>query len=129
MAGTPYLIDTNVLLRWIKPDDRDYPITVALDPKRDSFPYIGDDMAFRESSFRFEAKDHDFAANSRSFASLRMTIVFTRSFASLRMTILFTMTEFGAAWAASRAINDSAADQLPYPHTRRHCPVLSQSHT
>src|ERR1035438_8790419 len=110
MAGTPYLIDTNVLLRWIKPDDRDYPITVALDPKRDSFPYIGDDMAFRESSFRFEAKDHDFAANSRSFASLRMTIV-------------FTMTEFGAAWAASRAINDSAADQLPYPHTRRHCPV------
>jgi predicted nucleic acid-binding protein len=29
LAGTPYLIDTNVLLRWIKPDDRDYPITVA----------------------------------------------------------------------------------------------------
>jgi predicted nucleic acid-binding protein len=29
MAGTPYLIDTNVLLRWIKPDDRDYPLVVA----------------------------------------------------------------------------------------------------
>jgi len=29
MAGTPYLIDTNVLLRWIKPDDRDYPVVVA----------------------------------------------------------------------------------------------------
>ena len=29
MARTPYLIDTNVLLRWIKPDDRDYPVVVA----------------------------------------------------------------------------------------------------
>ena len=25
MAGTPYLVDSNVLLRWVKPDDRDYP--------------------------------------------------------------------------------------------------------
>jgi len=29
MARTPYLIDTNVLLRWVKPDDRDYPVVVA----------------------------------------------------------------------------------------------------
>ena len=29
MAGTSYLIDTNVLLRWIKPDDRAYPVVVA----------------------------------------------------------------------------------------------------
>jgi hypothetical protein len=28
VADTPYLIDTNVLLCWIKPD-RDYPIAVA----------------------------------------------------------------------------------------------------
>jgi predicted nucleic acid-binding protein len=29
MAGTPYLVDSNVLLRWIKPDDRDYPVAVS----------------------------------------------------------------------------------------------------
>ncbi|MGA7929044.1 MAG: type II toxin-antitoxin system VapC family toxin [Candidatus Sulfotelmatobacter sp.] len=29
MAGTPYLVDSNVLLRWIKPDDRDYPLVVS----------------------------------------------------------------------------------------------------
>jgi hypothetical protein len=29
MAETPYLVDTNVLLRWIKPDDRDYPRVVS----------------------------------------------------------------------------------------------------
>lgn len=27
MAGTPYLLDSNVLLRWVKPDDRDFPVT------------------------------------------------------------------------------------------------------
>lgn len=26
MAPTPFLVDTNVLLRWLKPDDRDYPL-------------------------------------------------------------------------------------------------------
>jgi predicted nucleic acid-binding protein len=25
MAETPFLVDSNVLLRWVKPDDRDYP--------------------------------------------------------------------------------------------------------
>jgi len=29
MAGVPYLVDTNILLRWIKPDDRDYPRVVS----------------------------------------------------------------------------------------------------
>src|SRR5882672_21912 len=29
MAGTPYLIDSNVLLRWVKPDDRDYLLVVS----------------------------------------------------------------------------------------------------
>jgi len=29
MAGTPYLIDSNILLRWVKPDDRDYPMVVS----------------------------------------------------------------------------------------------------
>ena len=29
MGGTPYLVDSNVLLRWIKPDDRDYPVVVS----------------------------------------------------------------------------------------------------
>jgi hypothetical protein len=29
MAGTPYLVDSNVLLRWVKPDDRDYPLIVS----------------------------------------------------------------------------------------------------
>ena len=29
MAGTPYLVDSNVLLRWIKPDDLDYPVVVS----------------------------------------------------------------------------------------------------
>jgi predicted nucleic acid-binding protein len=29
MAGTPYLVDSNILLRWIKPDDRDYPVVVS----------------------------------------------------------------------------------------------------
>ncbi|MFI5090103.1 MAG: type II toxin-antitoxin system VapC family toxin [Terriglobales bacterium] len=29
MAGTPYLLDSNVLLRWVKPDDRDYPLVVS----------------------------------------------------------------------------------------------------
>ena len=29
MAGTPFLVDTNVLLRWLKPDDRDYPLVVS----------------------------------------------------------------------------------------------------
>lgn len=29
MAGTSYLVDSNVLLRWIKPDDSDYPLVVS----------------------------------------------------------------------------------------------------
>lgn len=29
MAGTPYLVDSNVLLRWVRPDDRDYPLVVS----------------------------------------------------------------------------------------------------
>lgn len=29
MAGAAYLIDSNVLLRWVKPDDRDYPLVVS----------------------------------------------------------------------------------------------------
>jgi len=29
MAGTPYLVDSNVLLRWVKPDDQDYPLVVS----------------------------------------------------------------------------------------------------
>lgn len=29
MAGTLCLVDSNVLLRWVKPDDRDYPLVVA----------------------------------------------------------------------------------------------------
>jgi len=29
MAGTPYLLDSNVLLRWVKPDDHDYPLIVS----------------------------------------------------------------------------------------------------
>jgi hypothetical protein len=29
MAGTPYLVDSNVLLRWVKPDDRDYSLIVS----------------------------------------------------------------------------------------------------
>jgi len=29
MAGTPYLVDSNILLRWIKPDDRDYALVVS----------------------------------------------------------------------------------------------------
>jgi predicted nucleic acid-binding protein len=29
MPGTSYLVDSNVLLRWIKPDDRDYPLVVS----------------------------------------------------------------------------------------------------
>ena len=29
MAPTPYLVDTNVLLRWLKPGDRDYPLVVS----------------------------------------------------------------------------------------------------
>ena len=33
MAGTSYLVDSNVLLRWIKPDDCDDPLVVsAIDP-------------------------------------------------------------------------------------------------
>src|SRR4029077_9791247 len=29
MAETPFLVDSNVLLRWVKPDDRDYPAIVS----------------------------------------------------------------------------------------------------
>jgi len=29
MPGTRYLIDSNILLRWVKPDDRDYPLVVS----------------------------------------------------------------------------------------------------
>jgi predicted nucleic acid-binding protein len=29
MPGTFYLIDTNILLRWVKPDNRDYPLVVS----------------------------------------------------------------------------------------------------
>ena len=29
MAGTPYLVDSNVLLRWVKPDHSDYPVIVS----------------------------------------------------------------------------------------------------
>lgn len=31
MAPTPFLVDTNVLLRWLKPDDRDYPLASSID--------------------------------------------------------------------------------------------------
>lgn len=26
MAGTPYVIDSNILIRWVQPSDPDYPI-------------------------------------------------------------------------------------------------------
>jgi hypothetical protein len=29
MVGMAYLVDSNVLLRWVKPDDRDYPLVVS----------------------------------------------------------------------------------------------------
>ena len=29
MPGMPYLVDSNVLLRWIKPDDRDYALVAS----------------------------------------------------------------------------------------------------
>ena len=29
MPGTAYLVDSNILLRWVKPDDRDYPLVVS----------------------------------------------------------------------------------------------------
>jgi predicted nucleic acid-binding protein len=29
MAETPFLVDSNVLLRWVKPDDRDYPAILS----------------------------------------------------------------------------------------------------
>jgi hypothetical protein len=29
MPGTSYLIDSNILLRWVKPDDHDYPLVVS----------------------------------------------------------------------------------------------------
>jgi predicted nucleic acid-binding protein len=29
MAETPFLVDSNVLLRWVKPDDRDHPTIVS----------------------------------------------------------------------------------------------------
>lgn len=29
MAAQQYLLDSNVLLRWVKPDDRDYPLVVS----------------------------------------------------------------------------------------------------
>jgi predicted nucleic acid-binding protein len=29
MAGTPYLLDSNILLRWVKPDHHDHPMIVA----------------------------------------------------------------------------------------------------
>jgi len=29
MAGASLLVDTNVLLRWLKPDDREYPLVVS----------------------------------------------------------------------------------------------------
>ena len=29
MLGTAYLVDSNVLLGWVKPDDRDYPLVVS----------------------------------------------------------------------------------------------------
>src|SRR5258708_39011669 len=30
MAGTPYLVDSNILLRWVKPDHNDYPVVVSV---------------------------------------------------------------------------------------------------
>jgi predicted nucleic acid-binding protein len=30
MAETPFLVDSNVLLRWVKPDDRDYPAILSV---------------------------------------------------------------------------------------------------
>jgi predicted nucleic acid-binding protein len=29
MAGTAYLVDSNVLLRWVKPDHNDYPLIIS----------------------------------------------------------------------------------------------------
>jgi predicted nucleic acid-binding protein len=29
MAGTPYLLDSNILLRWVKPDHHDHPMIVV----------------------------------------------------------------------------------------------------
>jgi predicted nucleic acid-binding protein len=29
MAATPYLVDSNILLRWVKPDHNDYPLVVS----------------------------------------------------------------------------------------------------
>ena len=30
MAGTPYVIDSNILIRWVQPSDPDYPIVGLL---------------------------------------------------------------------------------------------------
>ena len=42
MAGTPYLLDSNILLRWVKPDHNDYPLVVSaiasLKKSSDCFP-------------------------------------------------------------------------------------------
>jgi hypothetical protein len=29
MAGTPYLLDSNILVRWVNPDHNDYPLVVS----------------------------------------------------------------------------------------------------
>src|SRR5258708_22679801 len=29
MAGTPYVVDSNILLGWVKPDHNDYPLVVS----------------------------------------------------------------------------------------------------
>lgn len=29
MPANPYLLDSNILLRWVKPDDRDYPLVIS----------------------------------------------------------------------------------------------------
>jgi hypothetical protein len=36
MAETPYLVDSNIVLRWIKSDHSDYPTMVSADARKTS---------------------------------------------------------------------------------------------
>jgi hypothetical protein len=57
MVGTAYLVDSNVLLRWVKPDDRDYPLVVsAIDA---TYTTNGANCLLRVTSpgFRFTMRD------------------------------------------------------------------------
>jgi hypothetical protein len=101
MAGTPYLVDSNVLLRWVKPNHRDYPVIVsAIDAilRRVAF-YVTHRKTSLSSGMPALALRNATGMGSRRRTRIVLQSSSRKSFASCRMASAFTKSGDGS-WLA-----------------------------